>query len=172
MPTRWPSAVKQDLHAPNEQLKDGVDSAAAVAATGANIRLLNAAEQLTKQFQWKNLQMSSSQPSGDSKTITISIEKLANVFTATFWRFQNINNGLTAASRARRSQPASPRKPATSLQGGGGGNPRGARKMFIKQCFLNKISWRFLRKLPGATKVGFRVRASEHMHQEESRKHR
>ena len=56
-------------------------------------------------FPKQNVQMSSQQPSGDSntliddsKTIDISIAKRANVLTAAFWRFQNINNGFTAAS--------------------------------------------------------------------------
>ena len=63
-------------------------------------------------FPKQNVQMSSQQPSGDSKTliidsqqppadsktIDISFTKRANVFTAALWRFQNINNCFTAAS--------------------------------------------------------------------------
>ena len=46
----------------------------------------------------KTLIIDSQQPSADSKTIDISVEKRANVFTAAFWICQNINNGFTAAS--------------------------------------------------------------------------
>ena len=70
------------------------------------------ADSKTIYISMKNVQMSSQQHSTDSKTllmysqqrpadsetINISIEKRTNVFTATFWRFQNINNRFTAAS--------------------------------------------------------------------------
>ena len=68
--------------------------------------------QIPSIFQLKNVQMSSRQPSGDSKTlmigsqqppadsktINISIEKRTNIFTAASWIFRNINNEFTAAS--------------------------------------------------------------------------
>ena len=43
----------------------------------------------------KTLIIDSQQPTDDSKSIDISIEKRANVVTAAFCIFQNINNGFT-----------------------------------------------------------------------------
>ena len=56
----------------------------------------------------------SQQPPADSKTIDISKAKRANVVTAAFWRFQNINNWFTAASCWFQNQAIKP-------QGGSGG---------------------------------------------------